>query len=148
MAYGDVSRCKAKHRQQPTEERFHGNLASGCSGAGCEPLQFGNERRPFALAETFDDRRLHSSPGGISRLQNPESPAGEFRSPRARVGTGGDRQPAVPPAAPAEQLRLVRLLIDRVEYDGGQNKVSITFRPGSFASLLAEPTASTQEKRL
>jgi site-specific DNA recombinase len=49
-------------------------------------------------------------------------------------------------ATPAEQLRLVRLLIDRVAYDGTQKKVAITFRSGNLESMLAERTASSQEK--
>jgi hypothetical protein len=43
------------------------------------------------------------------------------------------------------QLRLVRLWIGRVDYDGAQNKVAITFNPtGSSASSTEEPHC-TQE---
>ncbi|MCC6678164.1 MAG: recombinase family protein [Phycisphaerales bacterium] len=37
--------------------------------------------------------------------------------------------------APAERARLVRLLVQRVEYDGGAGEVSITFRPAGIRSL-------------
>ena len=46
---------------------------------------------------------------------------------------------------PAEQLRLVQLLIERVDYDGAQDKVAITFRSDGLPSLAAERVAPNQE---
>ena len=37
--------------------------------------------------------------------------------------------------SPKEQTRLVKLLIERVEYDGEKGKVTMTFRPAGFLSL-------------
>jgi len=37
--------------------------------------------------------------------------------------------------APKEQARVLRLLIDRVEYDGAKGKVAITFRPSGLQAL-------------
>ena len=42
---------------------------------------------------------------------------------------------------PRDQTRLLRLLIQRVEYDGKSGTVSITFHPDGFNALTtAEPT--------
>jgi site-specific DNA recombinase len=43
---------------------------------------------------------------------------------------------------PGAQLRLVRLWIGRVDYDGAQNKVAISFAPNGFS---AQPPSCTQE---
>ena len=43
---------------------------------------------------------------------------------------------------PGAQLRLVRLWIGRVDYDGARNKVTISFAPNVF---LAQPPSRTQE---
>jgi len=47
-----------------------------------------------------------------------------------------------------EQLRLVRLLIERVEYDGAQGKVTISFRPESLPSQAAEARGPHKETNL
>jgi site-specific DNA recombinase len=51
--------------------------------------------------------------------------------------------------SPAEQARLVRLLVARVDYDGLQGKVSITFQPQGLKTLAGErasPTAQEQSE--
>src|SRR5208282_531207 len=47
--------------------------------------------------------------------------------------------------AQAQQLRLVQLRIERVDYDGTQGKVSITFRPNSLPALPAKAAAQDKE---
>jgi len=47
--------------------------------------------------------------------------------------------------APSAQLRLVRLWIGRVDYDGAQNKLAITFNPTGSTLSSAERTDGTQE---
>jgi site-specific DNA recombinase len=47
--------------------------------------------------------------------------------------------------APSAQLRLVRLWIGRVDYDGAQNKVAITFRPDGFSTSSTEHPPCSQE---
>ena len=37
--------------------------------------------------------------------------------------------------APKEQARIVRLLVERVEYDGEKGKVTMTFRPSGLRAL-------------
>ena len=46
--------------------------------------------------------------------------------------------------SPREQSRLVSLLIERVEYDGGQGNVSITFHPTGIQSLRKEKPTPEQ----
>jgi site-specific DNA recombinase len=40
--------------------------------------------------------------------------------------------------SPKEQARLIRLLVERVDYDGAQGSVAITFRPGGIKTLAQE----------
>lgn len=42
--------------------------------------------------------------------------------------------------APREQARIVRLLVDRVDYDGQNSTVSVTFRPTGIKALAQEET--------
>ncbi|HLN27708.1 MAG TPA: recombinase family protein [Gemmataceae bacterium] len=57
----------------------------------------------------------------------------------------GNVQGRVPALPPDEQLRLVQLRIERVDYDGTQGKVAIAFRPGSFPALPAKAAAQDKE---
>jgi hypothetical protein len=41
--------------------------------------------------------------------------------------------------SPAEQFRVMQLLIERVEFDHAAEQVAITFRPTGIASLTQEP---------
>jgi site-specific DNA recombinase len=47
---------------------------------------------------------------------------------------------------PHEQARLVGLLVERVDYDGSQKVVSITFHPSGIQALADELAARQQEK--
>jgi len=42
---------------------------------------------------------------------------------------------------PAEQVRVVALLVERVAYDARTETVAVTFRPGGFRAMLAEVSA-------
>lgn len=44
---------------------------------------------------------------------------------------------------PREQIRIVQLLIERVEYDGRASQVSLTFRPAGIRALGGEVEATT-----
>jgi len=44
--------------------------------------------------------------------------------------------------SPREQSRVLRLLIERVDYDGEQGTISITFRPGGIKTLSDEQEAA------
>jgi site-specific DNA recombinase len=44
--------------------------------------------------------------------------------------------------SPKEQARLIRLLVERVDYDGAEGNVSITFRPGGIKNLAQEDTCT------
>jgi len=47
--------------------------------------------------------------------------------------------------APAEQARLVRLLVARVDYDGARGKVAISFHASALQALAADVAARSQE---
>ena len=42
--------------------------------------------------------------------------------------------------APKEQARVLQLLVERVEYDGKEGMVSVTFHPTGIKALAAEQT--------
>jgi len=46
---------------------------------------------------------------------------------------------------PAEQARVMQLLIERIDYDGGTGNLAITFRPGGVRTLAAEAQATGEE---
>ena len=48
--------------------------------------------------------------------------------------------------APREQVRVVQLLVGQVDYDGGQGKVAVTFRPAGIRTLAGE-LATTKKGR-
>jgi site-specific DNA recombinase len=48
--------------------------------------------------------------------------------------------------APAEQARVVALLVQRVDYDGARGKLSITFRPEGIQALADELTERGKER--
>jgi site-specific DNA recombinase len=48
---------------------------------------------------------------------------------------------------PHEQARLVRLLVERVDYDGGRHLVSITFHPAGIKTLVDELARHHQARR-
>jgi site-specific DNA recombinase len=47
---------------------------------------------------------------------------------------------------PREQMRLVQLLVQRVDYDGGRGKVAITFHATGIKTLATEHSAQRKEK--
>jgi site-specific DNA recombinase len=47
---------------------------------------------------------------------------------------------------PHEQARLIRLLVERVDHDGGRHLVSITFHPAGIRTLADELARHHQRK--
>ena len=47
--------------------------------------------------------------------------------------------------APKEQVRIIQLLVGRIEYDGGAGTVTITFRPSGLRALEGEIDTSQPE---
>jgi len=45
--------------------------------------------------------------------------------------------------APREQVKLIRLLVQRVDYDGGEGTVSVTFHPEGISTLASEHAEET-----
>jgi len=46
---------------------------------------------------------------------------------------------------PAEQARVMQLLVERIDYDGGTGNLAISFRPGGVRTLAAEAQAGTED---
>ena len=61
----------------------------------------------------------------------------------ARALAGLD--PAWTTLTPPEQARVVRLLVSRVDYDGAQGKVSITFHPLGLKTLAGDRLGHSSE---
>ena len=65
----------------------------------------------------------------------------EAVSEDAVVTALGDFDPMWEALSPREQARVLQLLIERVEYDGGGGTVSVTFRPSGIKALAEETAA-------
>jgi site-specific DNA recombinase len=48
--------------------------------------------------------------------------------------------------SPREQARIVRLLVERVDYDGGAGTIAITFHPPGLKSLAAERSTLVEQR--
>ena len=46
---------------------------------------------------------------------------------------------------PAEQVRVMQLLIERIDYDGGSENLAIAFRPSGVKTFIAEARTSAEE---
>jgi site-specific DNA recombinase len=55
--------------------------------------------------------------------------------------------PAWGALAPDEQARVVQLLVSRVDYDGAQGKVAITFHPLGLKTLAGELLGRNREEQ-
>jgi site-specific DNA recombinase len=98
----------------------------------------GGKRYRYYLCCGAHRRGRHNCPSGsIPARDIEEAVLGQIqtRDPHVDVRT----------EAPSAQLRLVRLWIRRVDCDGAQNKVAITFNPTGSTLSSAERTDGTQE---
>jgi site-specific DNA recombinase len=48
---------------------------------------------------------------------------------------------------PREQARVIHLLVQQIDYDGGKRKVAVTFRPAGIKTLAEELDGGRKEKR-
>ncbi len=48
---------------------------------------------------------------------------------------------------PREQARVIHLLVQQIDYDGGKSKVAVTFRPAGIKTLAEELDGGRKEKR-
>src|SRR5262249_62262087 len=46
-----------------------------------------------------------------------------------------------------EQARLIRLMVQRVDYDGGQSKLALTLDPAGLVAVLEEPTKREEDSK-
>jgi site-specific DNA recombinase len=49
---------------------------------------------------------------------------------------------------PREQARIVELLVQRVDFDGATNKVSITFHPSGIKTLVDELNKNKHKEKI
>jgi site-specific DNA recombinase len=49
--------------------------------------------------------------------------------------------------SPRERARIVQLLVERVDYNGGSGTISVTFHPAGFKTLAAESSPLAKEQR-
>jgi site-specific DNA recombinase len=98
----------------------------------------GGKRYRYYLCCGAHRRGRHNCPSGSIPARDIEEAVLEqiqIRLPNVDVRT----------EALGAQLRLVRLWIGRVDYDGAQNKVAITFRPDGFSTSSTEHPPCSQE---
>lgn len=112
-----------------------------------------SEMRSLAIA-TIDKESLETArlADAQDRIRRGEMRLTEIREEAIRLRTRivteeevatalGDFDAMWAAFSPREQARVLELLIERVEYDGGEGTVSVTFRPSGI-KVLAEETAA------
>jgi site-specific DNA recombinase len=101
-------------------------------------LATGGKSKPDATARVADlhqqllaaDKRLSEFVSRIAEVEGQTVPQAEARAAFADFdGLWGS-------LIPREQARLLKLLIEKVEYDGKAGTVSVTFRPTNIGSLI------------
>ena len=78
------------------------------------------------------EQRVTTVKEKVERLKGESVTPGELADALAAF------EPVWEQLSPKEQQRVVRLLVARVEYDGGGGSVAITFRPSGIKSLAAD----------
>jgi site-specific DNA recombinase len=86
------------------------------------------------------ERRITRLRGQLETLQ--QERLDEDEAGRALAGL----DPAWPTMTPEEQARVVGLLVSRVDYDGAQGKVAITFHPLGLKTLAGEMLGRNSEE--
>jgi site-specific DNA recombinase len=59
----------------------------------------------------------------------------------------GSFDPVWEALSPREQARIVQLLVERIDYDGGAGTIAITFHPAGLKALAAERSNTLVEQR-
>jgi site-specific DNA recombinase len=59
----------------------------------------------------------------------------------------GSFDPVWEALSPREQARIVQLLVERIDYDGGEGTIAIAFHPGGLKTLVAERSNTLVEQR-
>jgi site-specific DNA recombinase len=89
------------------------------------------------------EERLQSAERALGELQERTSALAAKCVSRDEVRAAlASFSPAWEQLTPREQERVIRLLIERVSYDGGAGTISITFRPTGIKSLAGERGAA------
>jgi site-specific DNA recombinase len=78
------------------------------------------------------EQRVSTAKATVERLKGESVTPGELADALAAF------EPVWEQLSPKEQARVVRLLVARVEYDGGGGSVAITFRQSGIKSLAAD----------
>jgi site-specific DNA recombinase len=139
-------------------------------GAGLEAEQRGLERDLSGWQAEVRNLSLHIRPGEdnnpvVARLADLQERIGlvegRVRKVREQIHAVHDRMlgeaeavealslfdPLWGTLTPAEQARVVGLLVERVDYDGAQGKVTISFHPTGIRALADDLAARAQERR-
>jgi site-specific DNA recombinase len=132
-----------KRRLEKDLARWHAQLGShapACAGAGEDG---------GALAWLADTQeRIRGAELQIAKLREQVCALRRRRLDAVEVALALTQfGPVWEAMAPREQARLVQLLIEKVEFDGGKGSVAITFYPAGIKTLADELAAEQQEQR-
>jgi site-specific DNA recombinase len=123
-------------RGQGESRRLLSEFGSGGSGGGVVSRLAELQGRVGQVEQRVG--RLRSQAESVRQQRLDEAEAG-----RVLAGLDG----AWGTMLPGEQSRLVRLLVERVDYDGAAGKVSITFQPLGLKTLAGERAGRDDEER-
>jgi site-specific DNA recombinase len=114
--------------------RLSGELAT-CDDAGSAIARLADLQERIAMAE----RRL-----ARVREQQQAIGRGIVREDEAALALSRF-DPVWQALSPREQARVLNLLVERVEYDGGSGKVAVTFHPAGIRALSDELVNQSKE---
>jgi site-specific DNA recombinase len=111
--------------------------------------EVGRDGSPTALQRLAEvQERLRTVEGRATQIQNQLAALDRARITEDEVAIAlVTFDPLWNALAPREQARIVQLLVERIDYDGGRSTVSITFHPAGLKALAAERASPALEKR-
>ena len=111
-------------------------------------LEVGQSQNGGAVAQLSDlQERIRIAEERTRAIADEQRSFGPGQVPADDVGLAlADFNPLWETLSPREQARIVQLLVERVDYDGAAQTVSITFHPTGIQTLAAEIAGRQQER--
>ncbi|HEV3259433.1 MAG TPA: recombinase family protein, partial [Gemmataceae bacterium] len=152
--HGRAAQALARHPGDAVLKGLLRCVACGCAMTPAHTTKQGRVRYRYYVCARAQKRGWHTCPskalpaGAIERFvveqlqaMGQDPTATEPESARAVAAL----VPAQGSLTPGEQARMVRLLVERVDYDGAAGTVAIRWQPSSLHALAWEPVAPHPE---
>jgi site-specific DNA recombinase len=135
-----------KHDQRMIEKKLAGYNAEMRRLVGSSDINKGDEsRRTTRLAELAD--RVRTSGQRIIDIRDEITGLNQKKVDKQELKAALSLfDPVWESLAPREKVRVIRLLVERVGYNGEEGKVAVTFRPSGIKALAREANLCEREE--